>query len=110
MIGEARRAVPSGRGLRGNTEPPVVSLDALDQYENGRITPSLDAVARLAQALDVSLDSLVFDDQPRRPSTSTTTASPNASPRSTRRPRQPPLRPDAPLTRTRVRVLAGDAS
>jgi transcriptional regulator with XRE-family HTH domain len=32
----------------------------------GRITPSVDAIARLAQALDVSLDYLVVDDQPRR--------------------------------------------
>jgi len=47
----------------------VGSTDArqISRYENGRITPSLDAVARLAQALDVSLDYLVFDDQPRRP-------------------------------------------
>lgn len=47
----------------------VGSTDArqLSRYENGRITPSLDAVARLAQALDVSLDYLVFDDHPRRP-------------------------------------------
>lgn len=54
----------------------VGSTDArqLSRYENGRITPSLDAVARLAQALDVSLDYLVFDDPPRRPHcTSTTT-------------------------------------
>jgi transcriptional regulator with XRE-family HTH domain len=47
----------------------VGSTDArqLSRYENGRITPSLYAVARLAQALDVSLDYLVFDDHPRRP-------------------------------------------
>lgn len=47
----------------------VGSTDArqISRYENGRITPSLDGVARIAQALDVSLDYLVFDDMPRRP-------------------------------------------
>jgi transcriptional regulator with XRE-family HTH domain len=39
----------------------------ISRYENGRITPSLDALARLAQHLDTSLDHLVFDDIPQRP-------------------------------------------
>lgn len=39
----------------------------ISRYENGRITPSLDALARLAEALNVSLDHLVFDDIDRRP-------------------------------------------
>jgi len=33
---------------------------------NGKITPSLDALARIAQALNTSLDHLVFDDIPHR--------------------------------------------
>jgi len=36
-------------------------------YENGRITPSLDVLVRIAEVLNVSLDHLVVDDIPRRP-------------------------------------------
>jgi transcriptional regulator with XRE-family HTH domain len=36
-------------------------------YENGRITPSLDATIRIAEALNVSLDYLAIEDIPRRP-------------------------------------------
>ena len=39
----------------------------VSRYENGRITPSLDAAMRIAEAFNVSLDHLVFDDSPRRP-------------------------------------------
>lgn len=39
----------------------------ISRYENGRITPSLDAIIHIAQALDVSIDYLVIDDMPRRP-------------------------------------------
>lgn len=39
----------------------------VSRYENGRITPSLDALARIAETLNVSLDYLVFDDAARRP-------------------------------------------
>lgn len=39
----------------------------ISRYENGRITPSLDALARLAEALNVSLDHLVFDEIARWP-------------------------------------------
>jgi transcriptional regulator with XRE-family HTH domain len=47
----------------------VGSTDArqISRYENGRITPSLDATIRIAQALDISLDYLAIDDIPRRP-------------------------------------------
>ncbi len=34
----------------------------ISRYENGRITPSLDAIAHIAQALNVSIDYLVIDD------------------------------------------------
>jgi len=45
-----------------------VGTDArqISRYENSRITPSLDVLARIAEALDTSLDHLVFDDIPRR--------------------------------------------
>ena len=39
----------------------------VSRYENGRITPSLDALARTAETLNVSLDYLVFDNAARRP-------------------------------------------
>jgi transcriptional regulator with XRE-family HTH domain len=39
----------------------------ISRYENGRITPSLDALIRLAEALDVSCDYLLIDGAPRRP-------------------------------------------
>ncbi|HEX4345396.1 MAG TPA: helix-turn-helix transcriptional regulator [Solirubrobacteraceae bacterium] len=86
----------------------------ISRYENGRITPSLDAIARLAQALDVSLDYLVFDDQPRRP------LHVNDHGLTERLAALAELNPedrasllsvlDALLTRTRVRALANDAS
>lgn len=39
----------------------------VSRYENGRITPSVDALVRIAEALDVSIDYLLIDDAPRRP-------------------------------------------
>jgi transcriptional regulator with XRE-family HTH domain len=47
----------------------VGSTDArqISRYENGRITPSLDATIRIAEALNVSLDYLAIEDIPRRP-------------------------------------------
>ena len=39
----------------------------ISRYENGRITPSLDAIVRIAEALNVSIDHLLVDNVPRRP-------------------------------------------
>jgi transcriptional regulator with XRE-family HTH domain len=39
----------------------------ISRYENGRITPSLDAVVRIAEVLNVSIDYLAIEDAPRRP-------------------------------------------
>ncbi len=39
----------------------------ISRYENGRITPSLDATIRIAQALNISLDYLAIENTPRRP-------------------------------------------
>jgi transcriptional regulator with XRE-family HTH domain len=39
----------------------------ISRYESGRITPSADALIRLAEAFDVSCDYLVVDGAPRRP-------------------------------------------
>ena len=39
----------------------------VSRYESGRITPSADALVRLAESLNVSIDHLLVDDIPRRP-------------------------------------------
>lgn len=39
----------------------------ISRYENGRITPSADALVRLAETFDVSCDYLLLEDVPRRP-------------------------------------------
>ncbi|HZU60726.1 MAG TPA: helix-turn-helix transcriptional regulator [Solirubrobacteraceae bacterium] len=39
----------------------------VSRYENGRITPSLDAIVRVAEAFNVSIDYLLVDGIPRRP-------------------------------------------
>ncbi len=46
-----------------------VSTDSqrISRYENERITPSLDAIVRIAEAFNVSLDYLLVDGVPRRP-------------------------------------------
>jgi transcriptional regulator with XRE-family HTH domain len=46
-----------------------IGVDAgrVSRYEAGRITPSADALARLAETLNVSIDHLLIDDIPRRP-------------------------------------------
>ena len=38
----------------------------ISRYENGKITPSADAVVKIAAALDVSCDYLLVDTAPRR--------------------------------------------
>ena len=39
----------------------------VSRYENGRITPSLEALVRIAETFNVSVDYLVVTDAPRRP-------------------------------------------
>ncbi|MDP9074387.1 MAG: helix-turn-helix domain-containing protein [Actinomycetota bacterium] len=39
----------------------------ISRYENGRITPSADALVRLAETFGVSCDYLLVNDAPRRP-------------------------------------------
>jgi transcriptional regulator with XRE-family HTH domain len=39
----------------------------VSRYENGRITPSLEALVRIAETFNVSVDYLVIPDAPRRP-------------------------------------------
>jgi transcriptional regulator with XRE-family HTH domain len=39
----------------------------ISRYETGKITPSLDAIVRIGEAFNVSIDHLLVDDIPRRP-------------------------------------------
>jgi transcriptional regulator with XRE-family HTH domain len=39
----------------------------ISRYETGKITPSADAIVRLAETFGVSCDYLLIDDAPRRP-------------------------------------------
>jgi len=68
-IGERMKTLRKQAGWSQGELAERVGTDArqISRYENGRITPGLDVLARIAQALDVSLDHLVFDDIPRRP-------------------------------------------
>lgn len=38
----------------------------VSRYENGRVAPSLDVLARIADTLDITIDYLVIDTAPRR--------------------------------------------
>lgn len=51
------------------TDPRQIS-----RYETGRITPSVDALARIGQTLNISLDHLTYDNIPPRPLKAPTTA------------------------------------
>ena len=39
----------------------------ISRYENGRVTPSIDAIVKIAIAFDVTIDYLLIEDAPRRP-------------------------------------------
>lgn len=45
-----------------------IHVNQIKRYESGQSDPSLDALVRLARALHVSLDELVFDESERGPS------------------------------------------
>jgi len=45
-----------------------IHVNQIKRYESGQSDPSLDALVRLARALHVSLDDLVFDESERGPS------------------------------------------
>jgi transcriptional regulator with XRE-family HTH domain len=53
----------------GRTRAAKIDSDGrqVSRYENGRITPSLEALVRIAETFNVSVDHLVVDDAPRRP-------------------------------------------
>jgi transcriptional regulator with XRE-family HTH domain len=52
----------------------------VSRYETGKITPSLDAIVRIAEALNISIDHLLIDDSPATPCTPPSTTSATGSP------------------------------
>jgi len=83
-LGERVKELRKERGWSQGELADKVGTDArqISRYENGRITPSLDVVARLAEVFNISLDYLVVEGAQRRPLTSRTTAWASASPSS----------------------------
>jgi len=69
LLGERIKQLRKEAGWSQGELAEKVATDArqISRYENGRITPSLDAIARIAEVLNVSVDHLVFEDVPRRP-------------------------------------------
>jgi transcriptional regulator with XRE-family HTH domain len=67
-IGERIKQLRSERRLSQGELAARIGADAgqISRYENGHISPSADAIVRLAEALDVSCDYLLVDDAPRR--------------------------------------------
>jgi transcriptional regulator with XRE-family HTH domain len=58
----------------------------VSRYENNKVAPGLEAVIRIAQVLNTSVDYLLFDDAQRRPSTRPAASSTPDSPTSTSSP------------------------
>ena len=69
LLGERIKDLRKEGGWSQGELAEKVGTDArqISRYENGRITPSLDAIVRIAEVLNVSVDHLVFEDIPRRP-------------------------------------------
>src|SRR5271165_1286089 len=68
-LGERVKELRKERGWSQSELAEKVGTDArqISRYENGRITPSLDVVARLAEVFNISLDYLVVEGAERRP-------------------------------------------
>jgi len=70
-LGERIRELRKEHGWSQAELGEKVAADSqrISRYENGRLTPSLAAAVRLAEALDVSVDYLVIEGASRRPLT-----------------------------------------
>ena len=68
-LGERIRQLRAERGWSQDELAAQVGSDArgISRYETGRITPGLDALLRIAETFNVSLDYLAVDGAPRRP-------------------------------------------
>lgn len=68
-LGERIKELRKERSWSQGDLAEKVGSDArqISRYENGKITPSTDAVVKIAEVFDVSLDYLLIDTAPRRP-------------------------------------------
>jgi transcriptional regulator with XRE-family HTH domain len=68
-LGERIRQLRKEAGLSQADLAEKIGADPgrVSRYEAGRITPSADALVRLAETLNVSIDHLLIDAVPRRP-------------------------------------------
>ena len=71
IIAERIRALRKEYGWSQGELADKIGTDGrqISRYENGHITPSAEVLVKLAQAFDVSVDYLLFEDAPRRPLT-----------------------------------------
>ena len=77
--------LPGGLSFAGRLAEKIDSDGRqVSRYENGRITPSLDALVRIAETFNVSVDYLVVADPHRRPLHSAKNCSVTSSPTSPR--------------------------
>ena len=65
-FGRRLKAVREERGLSQSKlgKRCQLTVSELSRYENGSVTPSIDKLVRIAQALKVSADTLLFADGP----------------------------------------------
>lgn len=68
-LGERIRQLRKEAGLSQADLAEKISADPgrVSRYEAGRITPSAEALVRLAETLNISIDHLLIDTVPRRP-------------------------------------------
>lgn len=66
--GDRLKTLRTERGWSQADLADKIGSDArqVSRYENGRVAPSLDVLAKIADTLDISLDYLVIDTAPRR--------------------------------------------
>jgi transcriptional regulator with XRE-family HTH domain len=67
-LGERIREIRKERGWSQAQLGKLIGTDSqyVSRYENGRISPSVDALVRLAAALEVSTDYLLLEGVPRK--------------------------------------------
>lgn len=68
-IGEQIKNLRKERGWSQADLATKIAGDAgqISRYENGKITPSVEAIVKFAELFDVSVDYLLVDNAPRRP-------------------------------------------
>ena len=69
LLGDRIRELRKERGWSQGDLALMIGSDPhqLSRYENGRTTPSADAIVKVAETFDVSLDYLLVEGSPRRP-------------------------------------------